>query len=114
MRRLWGGHWARQLARLQGRLQRGRSWARPVSRTGSVQLLAYGGGVAAYRLGRWLGKQAVQQASVVGQAGSEQVDRAARSHNLLERHLDSIKERRLWSRLWLKVSSTASEEETVT
>jgi hypothetical protein len=33
----------------------------------------------------------LQQASVVGQAGSEQVDRAARSHNLLERHVDSIK-----------------------
>jgi hypothetical protein len=35
----------------------------------------------------------LQQASA-GQAGSEQVDREARSHNLLERHLGSIKEER--------------------
>jgi hypothetical protein len=59
---------------------------------------------AACRSGR-VGKQAPEQAWVVGQAGSEQIRRAARSHNLLERHVDSIKERRLWRRLGLKVST---------
>jgi hypothetical protein len=53
----------------------------------SVQLL----GAAAAPAG-----QVVRQASVtesrrlVGEAGSEQIGRAARSHNLLEQHVDSI------------------------
>jgi hypothetical protein len=54
---------------------------------------AAGGGGVLLGAGREAGVTA--GVDIVGQAGSEQVGRAARSHNLLERHLDSIKEGRL-------------------
>jgi hypothetical protein len=62
----------------------------------SVQLswsAAAGGGVS-LGAGREAGVAA--DVDVVGQAGSEQVGRAARSHNMSEGHVDSIKEGRLW------------------
>jgi hypothetical protein len=115
-RRLWGGHLARQVWRGDrgvysagdlGQGQTGREGTEYTSISGSVGpvtcLRRRRSGVSAGQMARQASVAAGVE--VVGQAGSEQVDRAARSHNLLERHLDSIKERRLWRRLGLKVST---------
>jgi hypothetical protein len=70
-----------------------RDWVRS-SRVGSVILGRGGGGGVSLGAGRETGVAA--DVDVVGQAGSEQVGRAARSHNMSEGHVDSIKEGRLW------------------
>jgi hypothetical protein len=94
----------------------GSRWAKTArDRTGfhqveSVGSVTWGGGGGVGVSAGQLAREASVAAAVelVGQAGSEQVGRAARSHNLSEGHVDSIKERRLWDCLGLKVSSTAT------